>query len=280
MEIRKQKGKQVGRLTVTEQIDQKHQEDLQRLRGFRLLDDDFLTKCFEGDTASIELVLRIVLEKPDLKVLDVRTQVFVENLLNRSVRFDILATDSTGAKINVEIQGAGRKRARYNSSMMDATLLKKGDDFDNLPETWVVFITENDVIGKGLPLYPVERCFLGTGERFEDGSHILYVNGAYRGDTPIGKLMHDFSCTNAADMYYTTLADRVRFFKESKEGILIMCKVMEDMRKESLQEGIKEGAINTAKRMLTDGILTLEKIAEYAGLPLDEVKKLKAERTA
>ncbi len=284
MEIRKQKGKQVGRLTVTEQIDQKHQEDLQRLRGFRLLDDDFLTKCFEGDTASIELVLQIVLEKPDLKVLDARTQVFVENLLNRSVRFDILATDSTGAKINVEIQradkGAGRKRARYNSSMMDATLLKKGDDFDNLPETWVVFITENDVIGKGLPLYPVERCFLGTGERFEDGSHILYVNGAYRGDTPIGKLMHDFSCTNAADMYYTTLADRVRFFKESKEGILIMCKVMEDMRKESLQEGIKEGAINTAKRMLTDGILTLEKIAEYAGLPLDEVKKLKAERTA
>ena len=284
MEIRKQKGKQVGRLTVTEQIDQKHQEDLQRLRGFRLLDDDFLTKCFEGDMASIELVLQIVLEKPDLKVLDVRTQVFVENLLNRSVRFDILATDSTGAKINVEIQradkGAGRKRARYNSSMMDATLLKKGDDFDNLPETWVVFITENDVIGKGLPLYPVERCFLGTGEGFEDGSHILYVNGAYRGDTPIGKLMHDFSCTNAADMYYTTLADRVRFFKESKEGILIMCKVMEDMRKESLQEGIKEGAINTAKRMLADGILTLEKIAEYAGLPLDEVKKLKAEGTA
>ena len=219
MKIQKQKGKQVGKLTVTEQIDQKHQEDLQRLRGFRLLDDDFLTKCFEGDTASIELVLRIVLEKPDLKVLDVRTQVFVENLLNRSVRFDILATDSTGAKINVEIQradkGAGRKRARYNSSMMDATLLKKGDDFDNLPETWVVFITENDVIGKGLPLYPVERCFLGTGERFEDGSHILYVNGAYRGDTPIGKLMHDFSCTKAVQILLHTALS-----KEGLGGIL------------------------------------------------------------
>ena len=280
MEIQKQKGKQVGRLTVTEQIDRKHQEDLQRLRGFRLLDDDFLTKCFEGDTASIELVLQIVLEKPDLKVLDVRTQVFVENLLNRSVRLDILATDSTGAKLNVEVQrsdkGAGRKRARYNSSMMDANLLKKGEDFDKLPETWVIFITENDVMGKGLPLYPIERCFLGTGERFEDGSHILYVNGAYRGDTPIGKLMHDFSCTDAADMYYGTLADRVRFFKESKEGIEIMCRAMEDMRNQTL----KEGAINSAKRMLADGILTLEKIAEYAGLPLDEVKKLKTERTA
>ena len=70
-----------------------------------------------------------------------------------------------------------------------------------------------------------------------------------------------------------TLADRVRFFKESKEGIEIMCRAMEDMRNQTL----KEGAINSAKRMLADGILTLEKIAEYAGLPLDKVKKLKAE---
>ena len=277
---KKRKGKQVGRLTVTEQIDQKHQEDLQRLNGFRLLDDDFLTKCFEGDTASIELVLQIVLEKSDLKVLDVRTQVFVENLLNRSVRLDILATDNTGAKLNVEVQrsdkGAGRKRARYNSSMMDANLLKKGEDFDKLPETWVIFITENDVMGKGLPLYPVERCFLGTGEKFEDGSHILYVNGAYRGDTPIGRLMHDFSCTDAKDMYYQTLADRVRFFKESKEGIEIMCKAMEDMRNQTL----KEGAINSAKRMLADGTIPLEKIAEFVDLPVDEVKRLKLEHTA
>ena len=91
-------------MTTTEQIDQRHQEDLQRLRGFRLLDDDFLTKCFEGDTKYIQLVLRIVLEMPDLEVVDVRTQVFVENLLNRSVRLDVLATDSTGRKINVEIQ--------------------------------------------------------------------------------------------------------------------------------------------------------------------------------
>ena len=272
--------KQMGRLTVTKQIDQKHQEDLQRLRGFRLLDDDFLTKCFEGDTASIELVLQIILEKPDLKVLDVRTQVFVENLLNHSVRLDILATDSTGAKLNVEVQrsdkGAGRKRARYNSSMMDANLLKKGEDFDKLPETWVIFITENDVMGKGMPLYPIERCFLETGEKFEDGSHILYVNGAYRGDTPIGKLMHDFACTDAADMYYGTLADRVRFFKESKEGIEIMCRAMEDMRNQTL----KEGMINVAKKMLEDGTITLEKIAEFVGLSVDEVRKLKTDQNA
>lgn len=83
-------------MTVTEKEERQHQEDLQRLKGFRLMDDDFLTKCFEGETACIELVLRIVLNMPNLKVLDVRTQVFVENLLKRSVRLDILATDETG----------------------------------------------------------------------------------------------------------------------------------------------------------------------------------------
>ncbi|MBO5093904.1 MAG: Rpn family recombination-promoting nuclease/putative transposase [Lachnospiraceae bacterium] len=280
MDIQKPQRKQVRILTVTEIIDQKHQEDLQRLRGFRLMDDDFLTKCFEGNTECIELVLRIVLDMSDLNVLDVHTQVFVENLLNRSVRLDVLATDSAGRKFNIEIQradkGAGRKRARYNSSMMDANLLKKGEDFDNLPETYVVFITENDVMGKGKPLYQVERCILETGERFEDGTHILYVNGAYRDESPIGKLMHDFSCTNPSDMYYGVLADRVKFFKESKEGIAVMCKVMEDMRNQTLKEGMMEVAL----RMLKAGKYALDEIASISGLSLDEVKKLNADKTA
>ena len=265
---------------MAETINRKHQEDLQRLRGFRLLDDDFFTKCFEGNTECIELILSIVLDKTDLKVIDARTQVFLANLLNRSVRLDVLATDSAGRKYNIEIQradkGAGRKRARYNSSMMDANLLKKSEDFETLPETFIIFITENDVIGREQPIYRIERCFLETGEKFGDGSHIVYVNGAYRDETPIGKLMHDFSCINPSDMYYDVLANRVRFFKETKKGIAVMCKVMEDMRNQTL----KEGMINVAKRMLADGTLTLEKIAEYVGLSLDEVKRLETNQPA
>ena len=282
----------MARVTVQEQIERKHQEDLQRLRGFRLLDDDFLTKCFEEGTQCIQLVLRIVLEMPDLEVVSAHTQVFVENLLNRSVRLDVLATDSVGRKINVEIQrsdkGAGRKRARYNSSMMDANLLEKGEEFNTLPETYVVFITERDVLGKGKPLYRIGRYIFDTGEPFEDGSHILYVNGAYRDDSPIGRLMHDFACTDPADMYYDTLAERVRFFKESKEGAAIMCKVMEDMRraereegiKEGIEVGIKEGIQTMVLRMLERGSCALEEIAQLSGLSLEEVKQLQARQSS
>ena len=275
-------------MTVTETMDQKQQEDLARLRQLRLIDDDFFSKCFDNDTACVQLVLQIVLDKPDLNVVDVRTQVFVENLLNRSVRLDVLATDSKGRKFNIEIQrsdkGAGRKRARYNSSMMDVNLLEKGNDFEALPETYVIFITENDVIGLGEAVYEIERCFVKSGKRCGEGSHILSVNGSYRDDSPVGKLMHDFSCTDPSDMCYNVLADRARFFKESKEGIAVMCKVLDDMRRQSYQEGMAEGKNKnrkeTALNLLKLGTISLDDISFATGLSLDEVKKLNEDKPA
>lgn len=179
--------------------------------------------------------------------------------------------DSSGKKYDLEVQrqdkGADPHRARYHSSVLDIENLHSGQNFKELPDTYTIFITEKDFYGKGEPVYPIERINLVTGKCFEDGEHILYVNGEYRGETDIGKLMHDFNCTKADDMNFKLMTDRTRYLKENPEGVQEMCKVMEDMRKESLKE--------VAKRMLSDGMLTLEKIAEYVGLPLDEVKKLK-----
>lgn len=94
------------------------------------------------------------------------------------------------------------------------------------------------------------------------------MNGEYRGESNLGKLMHDFNCTQASDMNFELMADRTRYLKENPKGVYEMCRAMEDMKKESLAE--------VAKRMLADGTLAIEKIAEYVGLPLDEVKKLQA----
>jgi len=278
-------------LTTAEGRSHAREKDLQRIRMFRLLDDDFMTKCFEGDPACAELVLRIILEKPDLHVTEVHTQVFLANLVKRSVRLDVLAMDSTGRKYDIEIQrddrGAGQRRARFNSSMMDAKWTEKGTDFEDIPDTYIIFITESDVLGRGRPVSHIERCIVEDNQLFDDGAHILYVNGAYRGDSPIGRLMHDFSCTDAAEMHYQALADRVRFFKESKEGTAIMCKLMEEMCAESYQQGeqigIQKGewknAIETARRMLADGELLPEEIAAYSGLSLEKVLSLRQEST-
>lgn len=56
------------------------QQDLQRLRGLRLMDDDFMSKCFENNIECAELVLHIVLGRDDLKVEKVETQHLIKNL--------------------------------------------------------------------------------------------------------------------------------------------------------------------------------------------------------
>ena len=258
-------------------FEQKHEEDLQRLRGFRLLDDDFMSKVFE-DRKCAEFLLQVILNRNDLKVISVTSQYAIKNLQGRSVRLDILAVDQQNRVYNIEIQrndkGAGVKRARYNSSLIDANVTEPGDQYQELNETYVIFITENDVLGENLPIYHVDRIIRETGKMFNDESHIIYVNSQIKDESALGKLMHDFSCTDAKDMKYKILADRVRYFKEDEKGVATMCRAMEEMRNETARETEHAKAIKVAKGMLQSGKLSYEEIAEIAELSIDEVKAL------
>ena len=253
--------------------EQKRQQDLERLRQLRPIDDDFMRYLFKDNIPLAELVLRIITGKPDLVITDCQTQKDMKRLAGaRSICLDAYGADSSGKKYDMEVQradkGADPHRARYHSSVIDIKNLDAGQDFDQLSDTYTIFIIEKDFYGLGKPIYRVERMNLDTGKPFEDGEHILYVNGEYRGNSDIGKLMHDFNCTDADDMNYELMADRTRYLKENPKGVSEMCKVMEDMKKESLME--------VALRMLGAGKYALEEIASISGLPLDEVKKLQA----
>lgn len=228
-------------------------KDLERLARLRLLDDDFMTKVFE-DKECAEILLQIILERKDLKVLRVQVQYTVKNLQGRSVRLDILAVDETGKIYDIEVQrddkGAGTKRARYNSSMLDANITEPGEEFEKLPETYVIFITENDVLGGNLPIYHIDRTIQESKELFQDESHIIYVNSQITDETELGKLMQDFRCTSAKDMNNPVLAKRVSYFKESQEGVAVMCKEMEKMREEVREETTKKVREETEKKVI------------------------------
>lgn len=252
----------------------KKEKILAKIQQFCLFDDDFMTKCFEDSVECTELVLRIIMDKTDLKVMEARTQYTIKNLQGRSIRLDIDAVDSSGKEYDIEIQradkGAGAKRARYNSSLLDANALLAGEDTEDLPETYVIFITENDVFGGNKPIYHIRKTIIETEELFDDGSHILYVNGAYKDDSPLGLLMQDFACKNPDEMHYKILADRVKYFKEDEKGVKAMCRAVEELCNEEKREAM----VDVATRMLADGALTVEKIAEYSGLTVEEVKVL------
>lgn len=260
-------------MTKEEQIAYKHEQDMERLRAFRLMDDDFMTVCFDGSPESVQLVLQIIMNKPDLKVLDVKVQYFIKNLLKRSVCLDVLATDYDGKKYNIEIQradkGAGSKRARFNSSLIDSKVMETGARFDDLPESYVIFITENDVMGMGEPLYHIERCVLESGMLFGDDAHIIYVNGTYRGSDPIGRLMADFNCTEPSKMYYNVLKNRTGYFKETREGVAIMCKAIEDMRNQEREEGRTVEIFSSVQ----EGDYSAQRGAEKLGISVDEFEE-------
>ena len=214
--------------------------------------------------------------------------------IGNRVRFDVFARDSKGKEYDIEIQrakdGAEPKRARYNSALMDANALKSGEDFDKLRDTYVIFITENDMMGGGRDLYSYQRIDDETGKKLGDGTHIIYVNGATRSKSDIGKLMHDFLRSNATEMYFDLLKRRVREFKDSEEGRHYMCEAMERIKAEGIVEGVargkaegeargvargkRENMFATAKRLLANGKLMLKEIAECTGLSLAQVKKL------
>ena len=199
--------------------ERRHQEDLERLRGFRPIDDTFMRGLFKENIPLAELVLRIITGKPVLVLLKCETQADMKRVTGaRSVCLDAYATDSTGKKYDIEVQrsdnGADPHRARYHSSTLDIE---------------------------------------------------------YRDNSDIGRLMHDFNCTNASDMYFDLLAEKTRYLKENPKGVNEMCKVMEDLRNESYAEGREEQAKSTAIKLNQKG-LPIEDIADSIGFSIETVK--------
>ena len=248
-----------------------HQEDLARLRGLRPIDDDFMRCIFRDNIPLAQFVLRILIGKPDLIITHLETQKDLKRLVGaRSVCLDAYGTDSLGRKYDLEIQrsdhGAGRHRARYHSSIMDIENLDAGQEFEELPDTYSIFITEHDVLKKGLPFYRIERVNLETNELFSDGSHILYINGEYRDDSDIGKLMHDFSCWDPDDMNFEPIREATRYYKEDPKGVDFMCRAFEELRNEYLEKG----ALITLKKLVDKNVISMSDAAAEANMSQEE----------
>ena len=266
--------------------EQWHEKYLQTLENYRPIDDDFFTKLFQDNIPLAEKVLRIITDVKDLHLSSIKTQETLKKLAgSRSVRFDAFGHDNLNREFDIEVQradsGASPKRARYHSSSIDTNYLKASQDFDVLPTTYVIFITENDIFGKNELIYRFDRMDKKLGLSFDDEAHIIYVNGAYNNpnDTSeLAKLVHDFRCSNADEMYTQLLAERTRYFKETPEGVSEMCKAMEEMQKTARAEGeaigMQKGVIETLIALVKKGLLTISQAAAQANMTVPEFEAL------
>ena len=223
-----------------------------------LFDDDLMSMVFDGNIQATELLLKIILKQNDIAVINVVGQREFQNPVvgGRNIRLDILAKDSIGKNYNVEVQkkpeGAHIRRARFNSSMMDSRMLKEGQDFSELQDSYMVFITQKDIFGYGIPIYTINRHFEEIDDLFDDGSHIVYVNGSYKGNDAVGRLMHDFGCKESKDMYYPELAKGVKHFKEEEGGRKIMCEAVERYGDKRAENARLDNLLDSIKKIMAN----------------------------
>lgn len=244
-----------------------------------LFDDDLMTLVFNKNIPATELILRIILKR-NIRVISVDAQEEMRSPIvgGRDITLDIHAIDEDGEEINVEVQGSSEgahvRRARFHSAVMDSRMLKENDPFKILKDSYVIFIYKHDKFGKGLPIYRAERVISEIEEPLNDGSHIVYVNGNYKGNDEIGKLMADFRSTSSDGMNYKELADGLHHFKETEEGRDVMCesvkKYAEEYAKEYAEEYATDTKIEMVKNLMSNMKWTLEQTLNNMGVSDNE----------
>lgn len=232
------------------------------IKDLCLLDNDFMRSAL-NHKASLELVLSLILHRK-IRIKEFHTEHLMYNLHGRSVTFDAYIITEDNIHIDLEVQnkddGAIVERARYHLSILDSNINPKGTEFKDIKKTLVIFITASDYFKEGKALYHISRYVDETGKEINDGSHIIYVNGSKQDETQLGKLMHDFKCTDYSKMYYEVLKRQMKYFKEG-EGVATMCKKVEDfVRREAKREAKKE-----VKREVKRRLGKQRKIAEAKG---------------
>lgn len=248
-----------------------------------LFDDDLMSKVFDENIEATSLLLRIILKQKNIIVTKVKGQEELKNPIvgGRTIKLDISAILDNGEQIDIEVQrdtsGSHPKRVRFHSSMLDSRMLKEKEKFKALKDSYVIFICDHDKFQQGLPLYHIDRYIRETQELFQDGSHIIYVNGKYDGNDEIGQLMHDFRCVESKDIHFKELADGVRHFKETEEGCEIMCDAFEKLAIER-EIDIKAEAV---KNLMEETRWSVEKAMEVLKISEDDkplvLEKLEAQ---
>lgn len=253
------------------------------IETYRPMDDVFMKNIFRESPELVEMVLRIIIDKPDLQVIRSETQADLIRITgSRGLCLDVYATDDAGKKYDVEVQKESSdmkpERARYHASAMDVENSWHGMTFDQLPDTYVIFISEKDYFGRKQPVYAIRRTVDDDNSLFNDGSNILYVNGEYRDDTMIGKLMHDFNCCNPKDMLIPELSKRTEYLKTNKKEVEHMCIQLKEMEERGIVKGKILGRLELAKEIVLSLFenqkqMTIEQIAQTVSVSVVQVQE-------
>lgn len=271
---------------------QTYEEQRELVSKLNVIDDVLFHKVVE-DQEVCEEILRILLEKPDLIVVESQPQRFLRNIGAHSVILDVLCQDSSGDYFNIEVQKKNdddhQKRVRFNRSNIDTAFVESGIKYEQLPDVYLIFLTKFDIFGENHTIYHIERVIKETGTVVENGTHEIYVNTAIDDGTEIAELMQYFKESVGEHQKFQKLSKRVQYFKKSQEGVNEMCELVEEYAKnyaeeyakkyveEEVKKAVSETETKTALNMLKNGA-SVELVVKFIpSLSEQFVKELQAQ---
>lgn len=159
-------------------------------------------------------------------------------------------------------------RDRYYGAMLDASILKSGQDFSELPNRCIIVLTEKDFNSNNSMIQHIKKVDLMSGNVINSGEEEIIVNlAAATDDSELGQFIRDWTNPNPDDIKNPALAEALKYYKSNPKGVHEMYTKWEEAQ--------HEDRINFVSVMLER--FSLEEIADKMGWDNNYIKALKSE---
>lgn len=243
-------------------------------RQKRLQDLTIKDNFMFGAVMSIEenciAFLEMVLGFPIEKVVVSKERSMIYHPEYRGVRLDIYARDEKHTHYNVEMQARRQadlgKRSRYYHSQIDVECLEKGLPYEELPNTFVIFICDFDPFGCGLYYYSFQNeCQEDTRAKLCVGNKTIFLSTKGKNKEQMPQSLVKFLKFVEADLaeseedfddelvrQFQTSIRKIKTSREMGERYMLFEELLKEERQEGLAQGRQENAREYILEVLAD----------------------------
>ena len=259
--------------------------------------DNFLFGAVMQVEENCKGFLELVLGFPIAHVVVSKEKSMVYHPEYKGVRLDIYAEDENHTHYNVEMQMRRKKalgkRSRYYHSQMVMEALESGEDYETIPDSFVIFVCDFEPFDKGLYCYTFgNECEEDREVELDDGCHTIFLSTRGKNDGDVSPELVRFLRFVTADLEESErdfedglvrrFQETIREIKADREmGGRYM--IFEEMlreekqegrlegRLEGIQEGIQEGKLEANKELILE---LLEELGEIPQALQDRIESL------
>lgn len=183
----------------------------------------------------------------------------------KGIRLDVYIRDQEDVVYNVEIQNSVAdnlpKRSRYYHDLIDLDLLEKGEAYEKLNHSFVIFICTFDLFQKDYYKYTfVNKCDEVEGLELEDGTTTIFMNTeGHKGDISedckvfLKSVKGQFT-ENEFSAILEKEVEKIKKNKKWRKEYMFLSMWLRDEQKKAEQEGLEKGLKEGLEQGLKQGL--------------------------